>query len=428
MATYDNTAFQIAHQGGNNAYETRKAYQEQMRKNRSRETLGNILRNYSNPNVNYGYNQAMTDVFRTLGPEEGQRVAASLQAAEKQAADMKRQSDYATALKNMGVDPALAADPAMARQIQEQNNLDQIIGRFSGPSPNVGINPQLIDQNGEPEDNIRTQPQPQDDIQLRGTSGDLSNFPISELNKLLIHPKTRPMAQAELRRREKEQDRGIQQTEQSFKDTKDYRQQVADSAKFAQKSIQNKSKQLKLIQKGNINDPVTVWLAEKLPGAVGNKLLSDDTQVYRSGLFDEFGVLREMFKGATRTKEIDLLEDKLATLDKSDLAKKRIQEIGIEKAKADIIKRNAAARVEKENPDLPLLQFQERVDEYAQPELDKLYNKIMDQYNEVFFEYAPPQVTFVGDNGVEYKNVSKKELKDFLKQAEDAGIIMRVQE
>lgn len=209
------------------------------------------------------------------------------------------------------------------------------------------------------------------------------------------------------------------------KETLPLRKEIADKAKFSRQAIENKKAALKLLETGKIDDPLTVGLAEYLPGAIKGKILSPETQLYKAGLFEEFGVLKNMFPGAIRVKEIELLEDKLATLDKSHEAKRAILENGIKKAERDIIIAEAARKVDKENPGLSYLDYEEKVAEKAKPQLEKLFDEIVEGYNKIYFEFAPNKNNFVDQNGQEYRNVPKEELKQLFDEAKAQGIELK---
>lgn len=182
----------------------------------------------------------------------------------------------------------------------------------------------------------------------------------------------------------------FQADKEGLSETTKIRSDIASRAENARRAVANKKFQLHLVQKGKLDDPVTVELAKRLPGAIGNKLLSKDTLLYQSGLFDEFGVLKTMFPGQIRVKEIELLEDKLASLDKNAEAKKAILEHGIKKLEYDQVIAKAAAEVEKIYPDARLLEFDQLVSEKAQPELDKLYKELIDGYEGIYNKYGAP--------------------------------------
>ncbi|HMK58317.1 MAG TPA: hypothetical protein VK462_04640 [Nitrososphaeraceae archaeon] len=215
------------------------------------------------------------------------------------------------------------------------------------------------------------------------------------------------------------------QIQASRKETMPLRKQYADQAKYAKDAQQNKKQQINLIKRGKIDTPERVFFASLLPGALGNKMLSSDTQLYRAGLFEEFGVLKAMFPGSIRVKEIELLEDKLATLEKSHEAKEKILDTGIKKLEIPKIKAKAAQRVEKEHPKATLLDFEELVDKYSKDDLDKAYNDISDSYNKIYFEYAPEKSSLIDKDGNVYKDIPKNLLESFYKEGEKEGLELR---
>ena len=116
----------------------------------------------------------------------------------------------------------------------------------------------------------------------------------------------------------------LEQRKLSEKQTGPFKLDLAKKATEARKAIQNKKTMVSLIEKGDLTHPLIAQVAEYLPKGIGNMLLSEDAQLYRSVLFDEFGIIKSMFPGQIRTKEIELLEDKLADLFKSNKDKKAI--------------------------------------------------------------------------------------------------------
>src|SRR5574338_935020 len=172
------------------------------------------------------------------------------------------------------------------------------------------------------------------------------------------------------------------------KETGEIRKDYAKKGQEAQKSIHNKDQMLALIKKGNLNHPLVAGIANILPFNADQFLLSDDSQLYRSLMFENFGILKSMFPGQIRVKEIELLEDKLAGLEKNDSAKKKILENQMNAAKADIIRSKAASEVEKKFPYLGIGEFEVKVEELAAPELKNLYDDIIKNYEKIADEYG----------------------------------------
>lgn len=251
---------------------------------------------------------------------------------------------------------------------------------------------------------------------------------IGALGDLRESNRTQEREKAKIERDENryQQDIEREKTKLAKTETLPLRKEFADKAKYARQAIENKKSALKLVKSGNLDDPFFVSLASYLPGGVQGKILSTESQLYKSGLFDEFGVVTQMFPGAVRVKELEILEDKLATLDKSDKAKEAILENGIKKAERDIILADAARKVEKNNPNASYLDYAELVQQEAQPKLDKLYEEIVEGYNDIYFKYAPPKSSYVDQNGRRYNDVAKSDLKSLFSEAKDAGLDLRV--
>jgi hypothetical protein len=215
-------------------------------------------------------------------------------------------------------------------------------------------------------------------------------------------------------------------TSEMRKETLDARKEYSTKAKAAKRSIENKKQMLALLKKGKIDDPLTVEVARYLPGAIAGKILSPDTQVYKTGLFNEFEVLKTMFPGQIRVKEIELLEDKLASLEKSHEAKARILENGIKKLEYDRILADAAREVEKKHPNASVLEFDGLVEQLAEPEVEKLFEDILADYDKIYLDFAPSKSSYIDQNGDTYTNVPKSKLKDLFDSAKQEGLDLRV--
>ena len=188
----------------------------------------------------------------------------------------------------------------------------------------------------------------------------------------------------EVRERAKAGLKDIENREREFKadlrelrkETLPLKQDIIRRADASRESIRNKSNLIDLIDRGQINDPTFAIFAESLPGNLGKRLLSEDTVQYKGGLVDEFADLKNIFKGATRVKEVELYENKLADLYLTDSQKKAILKSRINTSKIDLIKEEAAQEVEEKFPNISALQFNKKVDEIAKPKINALFNNI----------------------------------------------------
>lgn len=160
------------------------------------------------------------------------------------------------------------------------------------------------------------------------------------------------------------------------KETLPLKQAIIERANLSRASIQNKEHLLNIIDRGNIDDPTLATFKELIPYNLGKRLMSNDTVEYKGGLIDDFGDLKNIFKGATRVKEIELYENKIADLYLDDSQKKAILKSRINIAKIDLIREEAAQEVDDKFPDISALQFNKKVEEIAKPKIDNLFNSV----------------------------------------------------
>ena len=160
------------------------------------------------------------------------------------------------------------------------------------------------------------------------------------------------------------------------------RTEMAKKSQIAEQSIRNKEGLIEIIKKGNIDDPTYATLAESLPLNLGKRMLSPDTLEYKAGLVEEYNDLKNIFPGATRVKEIELLEAKIADVYLTDDQKLALLKSRINAEKAHIIRAEAAAQLE-DRDDLGVLQFAQEVEKLAAPKLNALFDQILDEQKSV---------------------------------------------
>lgn len=161
------------------------------------------------------------------------------------------------------------------------------------------------------------------------------------------------------------------------------KQEIMQRANLSRESIANKNRLMSLIDQGNLDDPTFAAFAMNLPFNLGKRMLSDDTVEYKGGLVDEFSDLKNIFKGATRVKEVEIYEDKLPDIYLTDSQKKAILKSRINTAKIDLLREEAASEVEQRYPNLSALQFNKKVEEVMEPKMDALFNSIWDQQKSI---------------------------------------------
>lgn len=183
--------------------------------------------------------------------------------------------------------------------------------------------------------------------------------------------------------RERREDRNLKEKkiETLRTETLPIRKEISDRAEVARRGIENKQKQIELIDTGKIDDPSFAIAMEALPLKLGQRFLSNETVEYKSGLVQGYGELKNIFSGATRVKEVEILENKIADLYLTDEQKKTILKSSLDVLKADIIREEAAAELE--GKPLSLLQYRKEVEKIAKPKLDALFNKIIDEQNAI---------------------------------------------
>jgi len=176
--------------------------------------------------------------------------------------------------------------------------------------------------------------------------------------------------------REDREERAIKEKKSSDlrKETLPLKQKIMERAESSREGIRNKQHLLSIIDKGNLDDPTWAAFASNLPFNLGKRLLSNDTVEYKGGLIDEFADLKNVFKGATRVKEVEIYEDKLPDIYLNDSQKKAILKSRINSSKIDLLREEAAQEVEENYPELSALKFNKKVEEILAPKIDALFN------------------------------------------------------
>lgn len=157
------------------------------------------------------------------------------------------------------------------------------------------------------------------------------------------------------------------------------KEDILQRGNAALKGIQNKKHLIDIIKTGKINDPTYAAFAELLPYNFGQRLLSPETSVYKAGLVDEYGDLRNIFQGQTRVKEIDILEKKIADIYLTDEQKEAVLKTRIDSLQSDVLKAEAASEIEREMPDLGMFEFNNEVNKRTQEKMKPLFDKILDE-------------------------------------------------
>jgi len=145
---------------------------------------------------------------------------------------------------------------------------------------------------------------------------------------------------------------------------------------------------------------------------LGKRLLSNDTVEYKGGLIEEFGDLKNLFKGATRVKELELLEQKIADIYLTDSQKKAILKSRINALQGDVITAEVAAEMEAEGVNYPLLTYQKELDKRTKTRMDALFNRILDEHQSVIKSAEVRKQTPLDINDPEDKKIMQSILKE----------------
>jgi len=330
------------------------------------------------------------DLSGILDPEtRKQALVQSLQGKNMLALEQERQKK---GMSPLDLARKEAAEQKTSYYKGQSSYLENILGNQMPEQKSQQPNAQQMPQNGEqqPPENMQQREAPEQNGAI-----DFSKLPETKLKQLAALEKSPGVAgvigtgaKNELDQRNKTLNKNDQKIAEFRKERMPYIKELISRADVAESSIANKNNLLELIETGNIDDPTYAALAESLPLNLGKRMLSPDTVTYKSGLIDDFGDLKNIFKGATRVKEIELYENKIPDLYLTDDQKKAILKSRINTLSLDIIKAKAAAEVEEEinKQDKPvgLIEFRKRVDEKSKEKMNALADKTIDDIGAVF--------------------------------------------
>lgn len=331
------------------------------------------------------------------GQSFGQRLGAGVGKGLESGQKMYQQHQERQAMKELGIPENLP--PELQKALLTENlkaqskekllkQKGEMLG-FGGTPKGVGMGEKL--QEGEPSQQERDPVSYSDDEIARMTLID------RDYGHAMQHAKDvalREKSSAETRKLEREKFEHRKSTESEKektrkleilkKETEPVRKEISDRAELARRGIENKEKLIEIINSGNIDDPTYAAFLEALPGNIGKRFLSPETVEYKAALVQNFSDLKTLFTGATRVKEIEILEGKIPDIYLTDQQKKQILMSSIEGHKADLLKEEAAEELEaevesgKRNP-MGLIQYRKTIDDKLKPKLDALANRVIDQ-------------------------------------------------
>lgn len=318
----------------------------------------------------------ISKILSQVSPERQGPAIKFLQDSYNKIIETQTQDRKKKAAEKYGIDPDLP--PNVQAKIYGENAKNQ---RFNNAQNVFNPNSSPIVNVGQPQNNNMT-PQTQNNIPSTGNTPPLQDAKArkQKLLELSGHPdrEVSERSKAELKSLEGAEKQDRADLREKRKETLPLKQAIINRADLSRESIRNKSHLIDIIDRGQLDDPTFAIFAEGLPAGLGKRLLSADTVEYKGGLVDEFADLKNIFKGATRVKEVEIYENKLADVYLTDEQKKAILKSRINTAKVDLIREEAAAEIEEKYPDVSALQFNKKVEELAKPKIDALFNNIWD--------------------------------------------------
>jgi hypothetical protein len=254
---------------------------------------------------------------------------------------------------------------------------------------------------------------------VQGKTG-FSQLTEDQLIKLSGHPdrEISEPAKAQLKNIQKIKQEDRADVRQAKAETAPLKKEIIDKANLSRASIKNKTQLLDLIDKGDINDPTFAAIASIIPFNLGKRLLSPDTVQYKGALVDEFGDLKNIFKGATRVKEVEIYEDKLADIYLTDEQKKAIIKSRMNMARIDILREESAQEVEDENPNVSALKFNQLVEKKLQPKLDAIFNEVWEKQKNIIDQAENRKQIPLNINDPDDKII----IGEIVKEAKEKGI------
>ena len=335
------SAFDIGRATGTN-------FGESFRRSRDEGAIENILSNAMQSGDPAVLQQSIGQILSQVSPERQGPAIQYLQNSMQQIQQKQQQEAQRKAALQAGITPDLPPT-VQAAQYKEQaktKRLAEADKAFQNVSPGA--------QQGKPDKAVLVQ---------------LSGHPDMEV---------REKAKSMLKDIQKEEEQNRADLREIRKETLPIKQKIAEDAQNAVQSIQNKERQLELVESGELNDPTFATVMDMLPGKLGRRFLSNKTVEYKASLVDEFRDLRSIFTGATRVKEIEILENKIADTYYTDEQKKAIIKARMESLETPIIKAEVASEIDQDMPNLGILDFNKELNKRVKARLETNANKVID--------------------------------------------------
>jgi len=167
------------------------------------------------------------------------------------------------------------------------------------------------------------------------------------------------------------------------KETLPLRTQYANEAKAAAEIKANQQELMSLVESGNLDDPKLNILAKIIPHEAMKQFLSPETVTYEAIRAANFAEVRNMFKGTTNLKEIEIEDARLASTFLNDMQKKAIIRQRIKAEDAKLLRSEAAAEVEEKHPFIGPIQFQQKVEKLVKPRLEQLAKEYTEETKKI---------------------------------------------
>ena len=329
--------------------------------------IDKILSEASQSGSQQDLDSALSQILTRVSPSRQQGAMKILQDRSNRIQAQQQKEREREALVNAGVPKELAdIDPVTRKELLKQKGKLDILQSTIG---DFGIT-------GKQDRNI-------EGATAQPVQPSIKDLTDDQLIQLTAISDLKEPASKELRRREQERKEEKADVRAIRKEVLPFIQQVTDKADAAREGLANKQRLQEQIETGNINDPTFATVVTSIFGELGERLLSPESVVYRSGLIDEFKDLRQIFQGQTRVKEIEILEKKIPNLYLTDAQKKAILESRSKVLDLDILKEQATIEVEQENPNLSLLQFKKKVNERFNELVKPLSDQVINEHKAI---------------------------------------------
>lgn len=343
--------FQIVQESQNRAAKIFKEGREQ-------SSLDNILSEAMSSNSPDVLQSTLGKILSQVAPEKQAAAMQVVQGKIKQIKENQQQQREIQAAEEGGYNPYAPAG-VQTQQVKDRNKKDRLDKYFGSETGQEGnVNP-----------NISPTQAPISQMTDKDQLINLTGHPDREVSE---------PASARLKELQKEEEFSRADQRESRKETLPLKKEIIDKANNARTSIRSKKNLLQIIDRGNLDDPTYAIFAQSMPFDLGKRMLSDDTVTYKGALVDDYNDLKNVFKGATRVKEVEIYEDKLADLYLTDSQKKAILKSRIDGLQSDLIREEAALEIEEKYPNISALQFSRKVEELTKEKMDALFNNIWD--------------------------------------------------